>query len=162
MSEANTQALEAQARDGELFGAILPLLEVSEKLLSEVEIERLYQLILEIVQRETGADIVSLMLLDAENRELSVEAAVGLPAEVAASAKVKPGEGVAGWVIEHGQPLLLAEDAPVDPTIREAMQRDDVSSALCVPLKTQGRVIGVVNASRLPRNPLSTSWICNS
>ncbi len=151
MSAENTQGLEPQARDAEVLGALLPLLEVSETLLSEVEIERLYQLILEVVERETDADIVSLMLLDMENQELRVEAAVGLPAEVAASAKVKPGEGVAGWVIEHGQPLLLAEDAPVDPTIREAMQRDDVSSALCVPLKTQGHVIGVLNASKTTR-----------
>lgn len=151
MSAENTQGLEPQARDAELLGALLPLLEVSETLLSEVEIERLYQLILEVVERETDADIVSLMLLDMENQELRVEAAVGLPAEVAASAKVKPGEGVAGWVIEHGQPLLLAEDAPVDPTIREAMQRDDVSSALCVPLKTQRHVIGVLNASKTTR-----------
>ncbi len=151
MSAENTQGLEPQARDAELLGALLPLLEVSETLLSEVEIERLYQLILEVVERETDADIVSLMLLDMESQELRVEAAVGLPAEVAASAKVKPGEGVAGWVIEHGQPLLLAEDAPVDPTIREAMQRDDVSSALCVPLKTQGHVIGVLNASKTTR-----------
>jgi two-component system NtrC family sensor kinase len=151
MSAENTQGLEPQARDAELLGALLPLLEVSETLLSEVDIERLYQLILEVVERETDADIVSLMLLDMENQELRVEAAVGLPAEVAASAKVKPGEGVAGWVIEHGQPLLLAEDAPVDPTIREAMQRDDVSSALCVPLKTQRHVIGVLNASKTTR-----------
>ena len=151
MSAENTQGLEPQARDAELLGALLPLLEVSETLLSEVEIERLYQLILEVVERETGADIVSLMLLDMENQELRVEAAVGLPAEVVTSAKVKPGEGVAGWVIEHGQPLLLAEDAPVDPTIREAMQRDDVSSALCVPLKTQRHVIGVLNASKTTR-----------
>lgn len=152
MSAENTQGLEPHARDAELLGALLPLLEVSETLLSEVEIERLYQLILEVVERETDADIVSLMLLDMENQELRVEAAVGLPAEVAASAKVKPGEGVAGWVIENGQPLLLAEDAPVDPTIREAMQRDDVSSALCVPLKTQGHVIGVLNASKTTRD----------
>ncbi len=134
----------------------MPLLEVSETLLSEIDIERLYRLILEIVQRETNADVVSLMLRDDSMQELCVQAAIGLPEEVIGSTKTRIGEGIAGWVAQHGQPLLLTDGALVDPGIREAMQREDVASALCLPLKIKGRVIGVLNASKTtPESPFN-------
>jgi two-component system NtrC family sensor kinase len=133
---------------GDNLGPLLSLAQVSETLLSEVEIERLYDLILGVVQRETGADMVSLMLLDESTQELSVEAALGLPAALVGATKVKIGERIAGWVLEKEEPLLLTDRSPVDPTIREAMQRDELTSALCVPLKIKGRMIGVLNASK--------------
>ncbi len=134
----------------------MPLLEVSETLLSEIDIERLYKLILEIVQRETDADVVSLMLRADSAQELCVQAAIGLPEEVIGYTKTKVGEGIAGWVAQHGKPLLLTDGALVDPGIREAMQREDVASALCLPLKIKGRVIGVLNASKTtPESPFN-------
>ncbi len=132
----------------ENLGPLLSLAQVSATLLSEVEIERLYELILEVVQRETGAGMVSLMLLDEGTQELCVEAALGLPAALVGAARVKVGERIAGWVLEHEEPLLLTDRSPVDQAIREAMHRDELTSALCVPLKIKGRLIGVLNASK--------------
>ena len=135
------------------LGALLPLVRVSETLLSEVEIERLYDLILSVVEEETGADMVSLMLLDENGQELSVEAARGLPRELVGAAKVRVGERIAGRVLENGEPLLLADRSAADPAIRDAMQREELGSALCVPLKLKGRVLGVLNASKTGREP---------
>ncbi|MGB9301736.1 MAG: GAF domain-containing protein [Anaerolineae bacterium] len=133
------------------LGALLPLVRVSETLLSEVEIERLYDLILSVVEEETGADMVSLMLLDESRQELCVEAARGLPRELVGAARVRVGERIAGRVLENGEPLLLADRSTADPAIRDAMQREELSSALCVPLKLKGRVLGVLNASKTGR-----------
>lgn len=156
MATQNSMTLETPHQRPESLAALLPLLEVSETLLSEVEIERLYELILEVVQRETHADLVSLMLLDDKKQELCVEAALGLPQEVIASTRTKVGEGIAGWVAEQGQPLLLSDRALADPAIREAMRREDVASALCLPLKIKGRVIGVLNATKTtPESPFT-------
>ena len=152
----NASALAPQHEKRGRLGALMPLLEVSETLLSEVEIERLYELILEIVQRETHADKVSLMLLDDKEQQLCIEAAIGLPEEVIGSTRTEIGEGIAGWVAQQGQPLLLTDGAVVHPSIREAMQREDVASALCLPLKIKGRVIGVLNASKMtPESPFN-------
>jgi signal transduction histidine kinase len=136
------------------LGPLLSLAQVSETLLSEVEIERLYELILEAVQRETGADMVSLMLLDEDTQELCVEAALGLPVELVGAARKKVGELIAGWVLERGEPLLLTDRSPADRAIRDAMHRDELTSALCVPLRIKGRLIGVLNASKTtPESP---------
>ena len=134
--------------EGENIRALQALAEVSQTLLSEVEIERLYDLILNVVERETGADMVSLMLLDERTQELCVEAALGLPADLIGAARVKVGERIAGWVLERGEALLLTDHSPADPTIREAMHREELTSALCVPLKSKGRVPGVLNAGK--------------
>jgi len=142
-------AVAHQAR-GDL-DALLPLVRVSETLLSEVEIERLYDLILSVVVEETGADMVSLMLLDESRQELCVEAARGLPRELVGVARVRVGERIAGRVAEKAEPLLLADRRTADPAIREAMQREELASALCVPLKLKGRVLGVLNAGKTGR-----------
>jgi signal transduction histidine kinase len=133
------------------LGALLSLVEVSETLLSEVEIERLYELILHVVQRETGADMVSLMLLDENSQELCVEAALGLPDELIGAARVRIGERIAGRVLEQGEPLLLTDRNAAEPSVRQAMKREELTSALCVPLKIKGRVFGVLNAGKTSR-----------
>ncbi len=148
MSATGSQTLAARRSSREHLGALVPLLEVSEKLLSEVEVEGLYDLIFDVVKRETGADVVSLMLLDEKGQELCLEAAVGLPEEIVGSTKAKVGQGIAGWVIERGEPLLLTDGASVESSVREAMHRDEVASAICVPLKFKGRIMGVLNASK--------------
>ncbi len=148
MATQHATDLEAHSQTHERLEDLLPLLEVSETLLSEVQIERLYQLILGVVQRETQADVVSIMLLDEQTEQLGVEAAIGLPKGVIGSTRVKLGEGIAGWVAEQGQPLLLTDRALAEPPIREAMLREDVASALCLPLMVKGRIIGVLNASK--------------
>ena len=154
MAAEGSSVRETQHRQTNDLGPLLSLAQVSETLLSEVEIARLYELILEVIGRETGADMVSLMLLNERTQELCVEAALGLPAELVGAATVKVGEGIAGWVLEQGKPLLLTDRRPADRTIREAMRREELSSALCVPLKIKGRVIGVLNAGKTsPESP---------
>ena len=156
VSATRSQTVPARRSSRERVGALVPLLEVSETLLSEVEIEKLYDLTLEVVKRETGADVVSLMLLDEKVRELRVEAAVGLPEGIIGSATTKIGEGIAGWVMDEGQALLLTDGVSVETSVREAMHRDEVASAICVPLKIKGRTIGVLNASKTtPEFPFS-------
>ena len=154
MAAEGSSVRETQHRQTNDLDPLLSLAQVSETLLSEVEIERLYELILEVVARETGADMVSLMLLNERTQELCVEAALGLPAELVGAATVKVGERIAGRVLEQGEPLLLTDRRPADLTIREAMRREELTSALCVPLKIKGRVIGVLNAGKTgPESP---------
>jgi len=82
----------------ESLRARLPLLEISQVLMSEVNLERLTDLVLDVVVRETGADRVSLMLLDDEGY-LSIVSAVGLPEETVRNTRVRIGEGLAGWAV---------------------------------------------------------------
>lgn len=122
----------------------MPLFELSNVLMSEVNLERLLSLVVETVSRETKADRVSLMLLDEARRELTIKAAVGLPQDVMRSAVERVGHGIAGSVAKSGKPILL--NGEVEHKGRVSSGR--TSSALCVPLLVRGRVIGVLNSSK--------------
>jgi two-component system NtrC family sensor kinase len=148
MTASASSTASADAAESDNLQALRSLSRVSQILLSEVEIERLYDAILNVVETQTGADAVSLMLLDEATQEICVEAARGLPSQLVGTARVKSGERIAGWVLEHGQPLLLTDSSPDDPTIREFMHREELTSALCVPLRSKERVTGVLNASK--------------
>lgn len=56
---------------------------------------------------------------------------------------VRMGQGIAGWVLEQGEPLLVP-DTNSESRYRKVLA--ETRSELCVPLKTQKKVIGVINA----------------
>ncbi len=119
---------------------------VSEAVSSTLNLERLLELALEQCLYAVDATVGSIMLLDEGTGRLVIKAAKGLMPDVVASASVEVGEGISGWVAEQGQPVLV-QDARRDPRFSMRRYRDDITSAMSVPLKARGRVIGVLNAS---------------
>jgi PAS domain S-box-containing protein len=141
-------------RENVRLGTLMPLFELSKAFLTTLNLNSLLDQIVETGLQETKADRASLMLL--EGQELVVNASVGLPSEIAVAARERVGEGVAGWVADSGEALLLADEAPLNPQIREAMIREEITSALCVPLLVKDKVIGVLNLSKLGEGPAFT------
>jgi diguanylate cyclase (GGDEF)-like protein len=63
--------------------------------------------------------------------------------------RTKLGEGFTGWVAAHGEPLLI-DEANADPRGVTIPGTDDVDeSMLCVPMRYDERVIGVITLSKL-------------
>ncbi len=63
--------------------------------------------------------------------------------------RTKMGEGFTGWVAANGQPLLI-DEANADPRGATIAGTDDVDeSMLCVPMRYDERVIGVITLSKL-------------
>jgi PAS domain S-box-containing protein len=143
---------EHEAKEERTWQPTLPrLFDLWRLFLTHTNSEDLIEQLVRRLAEALGADRVSLMLLDEAERVLTVSAAVGLPADVAAGTRIALGEGIAGWVALTGQPLLLPEGPDVPAPLREAMGHEEITSALCVPLQVEGRVIGVLNLSRLDR-----------
>jgi signal transduction histidine kinase len=152
--EEGLRAVVSQALDktdvtaeGLRLRTLMPLFEVSSALMSEVNLDRLFDLIVDIVRRETKADRVSLMLLDDSSQHLSIEAAVGLPGEIVSSTRAAVGQGIAGSVAQSGEAVLL--NGAVNHG--RSAEGEPITSAICVPLKVKGRVIGVLNSSNVVR-----------
>jgi PAS domain S-box-containing protein len=141
-------------RENVRLRTLMPLFELSNAFLTTLDLNSLLDQIVHTGLQETKADRASLMLL--EGRELVVKASVGLPSEIAATARDKVGEGIAGWVADRGEPLLLANGALLNPQIKEAMIRAEITSALCVPLLVKDKVVGVLNLSKLGEGPAFT------
>lgn len=130
-----------QDRKTELLTA---LSEVVESVELTIDSDELFQRMLEIAVGATGAEGGSLMLLDEQSRELQVRVAIGVEPELWPKIRVPLGEGIAGRAAADGRPLRLRGKAD-RRTFRIVRERLDVESALCVPLVSGGRVLGVLN-----------------
>ena len=96
---------------------------------------------------------VALLLLDSEGRTLSVQASTGYTADVVRDLNMGVGEGIAGWVARHGQPVLVP-DVRLD--LRYVEIAGDTRSKLCVPLTLGSQVIGVLNVEHPQANAFTT------
>lgn len=93
-----------------------------------------------------GGDEGSVMLFTADRAGLRIHAALGLPDHVVTATRVNVGEGVSGYVAASGTPLLLGSDGAVE-RYGESDHRRKLRSAVSVPLRTRGRVEGVLNVA---------------
>lgn len=95
----------------------------------------------------TDATSCSIMLLDESRAELLSKASHGLTPEEEAEISFGIGEGIAGWVAEHGAPALVP-DVVADPRFKPVDgQVTPIRSMIAVPLTTKEGVIGVICAS---------------
>ena len=86
----------------------------------------------------------SIMLLDETGKELVLVASDGLPPEIKIGYRLQVGHSVAGRVIASGSALRLGE-VPDDQFINFVPKSRKIGSSLVVPLRVQGRCIGVLN-----------------
>jgi CheY-like chemotaxis protein len=108
----------------------------------------LYQKVIDLIAEVLGVEIVSLMLVVESEGVLRVVQAKGLDPEVQKKAVCPLGQGISGRVAQTGEPLLI-RDLSQDPTYaaKERNPRYRTNSLMSVPLKVNGRVVGVMNAN---------------
>ncbi len=88
--------------------------EVGKALFSTLDLQKILQTIMEKISDLLQPDTWSLLMLDEDTQELYFEIAIGSGADKLRDVRLKLGEGVAGWVAQHGEPLLV-EDTRSDP-----------------------------------------------
>ena len=123
------------------------LVEVSALINGITDSRELLPAILEVARRVLQVDAASLFLTNAGG-DLELATASGGPGMPAGAAKitVPRGRGIAGWVLEHSQALLVP-DAYADERFFPDIDRKTgyrTRSILCVPLVRKGGVIGVL------------------
>lgn len=120
---------------------------------SVLEPENTFEAVLRAALELVGADRGSVMLLDELDERLKVVSAQGLPQTVVIQTRQKLGQGVAGWVAEQRQPLLLEGEAKDDDRFEFLfdIEEDELSSSISVPLFIRDEVLGVLNVSLTER-----------
>jgi signal transduction histidine kinase/DNA-binding response OmpR family regulator len=132
--------------------ALVPLYELSRAFMGTLELDDLLHQVVATIQTETRSEAVSLMLLEDDQKEMRIAAAAGLPEEIIKTQKIVLGNGIAGRVAQRGEPLIIADGIPLDSEIRQAMSKPDIISALSLPIRSRGQVIGVLNLARMRGN----------
>lgn len=113
-----------------------------------VENNKLLQATIDLIADVLEAEKVSMMLVDAERKDLRVVVANGLNLDISTFPVRKVGEGIAGTVAEKGEAILVREikDAKEFGESKFAGQYK-TGSFLCVPIKVLGKTIGVVSVN---------------
>lgn len=108
--------------------------------------------IVDIIIDETTAENCSLWLLDKPGHVLSLIAVRGQEEghtrylEEGEGQTLPVGKGAAGWVAERGESLLI-ENVASSPYFIPTETHTSIRSLLCLPIKGNGQVIGVLNLS---------------
>jgi signal transduction histidine kinase len=132
--------------NGKRVARLERLIEISRSLNSTLNLRPLLHRIVMAAQEITETEACSIMLVDRQSGQLYFEEATNLPG---VRSIVVPMEGsVAGWVAQHGEPLVVA-DTRKDPRFWDKADKQSTfttRSILAVPLITRGNVIGVLEA----------------
>lgn len=144
MTGAGTQPSTRSARD--LAALIKALRNITAAIGQSPELSQVLQVVMDEIEALFPVEAGSLLLLDEEKGELRFERALGSATVRVAPFRLRLGQGIAGWVVEQGEPLLVP-DVQKDPRFYRFM--DQLSgfrtrSILCVPLLIRGRAIGAV------------------
>ena len=127
---------------------ILTLYEIGSLINSSLEITTIQKRAMEAITTLVKCEAGSLLLLDENTNELYFQIALGEKGEKVKEIRLKIGEGIAGWVAKEGKSLIV-HDVKKDPRwFRKADEKTkfQTKDMICVPVKSKGKVIGVIQA----------------
>ncbi|HEU4928888.1 MAG TPA: HD domain-containing phosphohydrolase, partial [Candidatus Krumholzibacteria bacterium] len=111
------------------------------------QLHEMLELIVRMIAELLNAKRVSLMLLDKSRSELFIKMSFGIEEWVVENTRVKVGQGIAGMVVERGEPLLIANIEENDIYIAPNSPQYDTVSLVSVPLRVNDVVVGVINVN---------------
>ncbi|OGU13443.1 MAG: hypothetical protein A2076_17515 [Geobacteraceae bacterium GWC2_53_11] len=125
---------------------LVSMLEIGKALTSSLDLHAILETIMKQVERLIKPKSWSLLLVDGESGDLVFEIVVSTVSDQLKGVRLERGKGIAGWVAEHGETLLIPDVCKDD---RFAGQFDQnllftTRSIVCVPMKIKDQVIGVI------------------
>ncbi|MFB0545350.1 MAG: ATP-binding protein [Anaerolineae bacterium] len=131
-------------RENVRLQALIPLFELNKILMAVVDFNEVLDQVVRISRQETGADRASLLLLDVEGQELSVQARATSPSEPRSPARESFEEAIARQVVELGGQLILPGGAEENKLAKMMMEATGARSLIASPLLAQDRLIGAL------------------
>lgn len=119
--------------------------QLARSLNSSLDLDTILRTILDQTERILAADMWALLMLDEARNELYYAIAGGNNESDLRDLRVKVGEGIAGWVAENGETLIVPETEN-DPRLKQALAtgRSVVRSVIAMPLRGRKGVQGVI------------------
>jgi phosphoserine phosphatase RsbU/P len=117
-------------------------------LYSDVDLGSLLEKITAHIKEYMGSEEASIFIYDPEKEELMFETATGKNEEALKQIILKKGQGVAGWIAEQRQGVVI-NDCQRDPRYTSMVDQKTLfhtRSLLGVPVQIDGRVLGVLEA----------------
>jgi diguanylate cyclase (GGDEF)-like protein len=132
--------------------------QLTRSLTSSFDLDTILRTILEHMERIIEAELWTLLMLDEATQELYYAIAAGGEQAALGDLRVKVGEGVAGWVAQHGETLIVPE-AEHDPRVRNEYPSKPrkVRSVIAMPVRGRKGTHGVIEILN-PRSDQMTDY----
>lgn len=123
--------------------------DINYALTSKLSLQNIFKQLMDQVRQTLNVESVSMGLIDPTTGTIVFEAALmgplfnGLP-----PVKLGRGQGIAGWVAEHGE-VVMVNNVYADQRFYATVDRQtgfQTRSMICIPLKVEERIIGVLQA----------------
>lgn len=119
---------------------------ISKAITSDLYLEDILKLIVNLTANVMDAKICSLWLVDEDSNELKIRATQALSQEYLRERSLKVGEGVVGLVAEKKEAVVIL-NVLNDHRYKEKMlaKKENLVSMLSIPMMIKDRLIGVIN-----------------
>ena len=120
--------------------------EINGILTSTLDLEEMLTSLMQRVYQAMEVEAASLFLLDEERQELTFQVALGEKGARIKHSRLPLGAGIAGWVVQKGEPLLVPDVKRDSRHYPEIDRRAGFvsRSILCVPLKIKDKTLGCI------------------
>ncbi len=124
------------------------LYELSKMLNSNLDTRAVVRGAMEAIVSLVKAEVGSLLLVDKDKKELFFEVALGDSEKTLKEIRLKFGQGIAGWVAQQKQPIVVNDTAQDERFYKKADEKTGfvTKNILCVPVMSSGEVVGVMQA----------------
>lgn len=126
--------------------AMVALAETARVVTATLDLDDVLRRILTQTMASMQVEAASLALLDRATGELEFRLAEGMGAEQVVGLRLKRGQGLVGWAVEHGEVVVVAE-ARNDPRFWpevDARTGLETRGLACAPIRVQEEVIGAL------------------
>src|ERR1700719_3064422 len=120
--------------------------ELGKALTSSLQLDQVLRTIMEKINEVLRPDTWSLLLMDVDKKELYFQIATGKGAESLKDLRIKVGQGLAGWVAETGE-VVVVPDTSTDSRFFgqvDAKTKMETRSIVAVPVRFRDQCLGVI------------------
>jgi PAS domain S-box-containing protein len=120
--------------------------EIGQALISTLDLQETLTIVTDHVTRLMGAAAASVVLHDKEKDDLWFAAASGKGTDSVRNSRLAMGQGIVGWVIQHGEAAIVPDASQDHRWLNEFDKKSGLTtrSILSVPLQTRGQTIGAI------------------
>ena len=124
------------------------LSQLSQILNSTLDTKEIRRRAMEAATQLMKAEVGSLLLVHEEKRHLYFEVALGEREKDIKTIFLKFGEGIAGWVAQHGKPLIVNSPKKDRRFFKGVDERTEFKTRniICVPVRVKEKTVGVLEA----------------
>ncbi len=127
-------------------GEVTVFHELGKALTSTLELEQVLRTIMEKIDEFLRPDTWSMLLVDEAKQELYFELAIGRGAQALKDVRIKIGQGIAGWVAQHGEAVVVPDvsrDTRFFAKVDEKTKME-TRSIVAVPVRFRDHCLGVI------------------